>query len=390
MANDIKTTKLLSSLVRFTKLDRYPRSLILNPRSNDLFSSVVPPRVAPEIKTVEKNPLVELFFERVKEMRTADQIVELYRSEVIPNFQANDRLPFIKAIMKRAKIFILEEKDLDSALVIWNAVREDQGPVGSPTIVFRSIISVAKELADPTLPPEGRDIDTALKVWETACKFDGRFKYRLRVIQSMERTAKDLGFISKDIDAAIKICLDAYKLCSARGHYEHLVNSINEFAELTALEDFDSAARIWGALFDLIPNKKEAYLMVQQFANRLVASEILPAERKPALAVRIWEFLYPRYSDPEKLVLIKHMMSIARALSDLGSPRLSWDFNCAIKIWKAVYGFDHSPEQKKIVIGTMTFVSVRLEDTRRDKDKIDHHYARILREAINELELNPK
>ena len=331
------------------------------------------------------------FSEKVKALSLAEGVFSAFRNDIFPHYSGESLIPFVKVVMKRARRFVTEQKDVDSALAVWKNMRKLIELPGDKPVVFYSILALARQMTDPVEPQQGKDIDCALALWRTAGDFDGRTKARKKIINSMVGAADNLCVVAKDYAGAIKIWQTAFPLCLFQYQRESLIANMHLNAAQAAQDDFPLAEKIWLAIFELDPkHKKKNCIEVQQLANRFVDSGLKAADRKPELAIKIWNFLYRVYPDPERLILIRHMRDIARAVSDLESPRVLWDFDCAIKIWRAVYDFNYSAEQNKRVLGTMRHVADKLEDINQPLEKIDRYFARVLRETINELTAQAK
>lgn len=336
---------------------------------------------------------------------TANEIFERMLKQRIFNFKTplklwrtaysmcsndNQRRATVAAAIKYCDELVRRKK-IDKAIDVWESIFIF-------TLDKNYLISVmmrrARSFSDCSLPPDHRDIESAVKIWEAVYKLNILPDDRTHLIRNMTSVAKLLSFIdfSKkdwDIDNAVRIWKAAYRLSQDN----YIILSMEAVSKMLAdpmpfngERDVDSAIIIWQALFEMMSAEERPHLKlkIMHFANRL--SSETSDQKDVSGSIKIWQLLCQAFPE-EKMTIIKHMMKIANNHTDTTHDISLSNAETAIRIWEAAFQLDHSLGQSSRILKTMIFIANRLRDPSRANEANKGISDKIL-EAVERLKIS--
>ena len=177
----------------------------------------------------------DAFYRIVDREGSADRIIQILQSQVVPYYPKDELMPFIKILMVKAKWFYMVRHDIEATNALRAAVFSlDYSPEQNRSVI-KIMMEHANMLTDSTGPESERDVVSAIHSWKTVYGF-GLEDENKRIL----RTMMDIANIFST-DPLIK-------------------NRINIFI----------SAKIWLALYSLAPpdDQQRVIFTIMNVANK--------------------------------------------------------------------------------------------------------------------------
>lgn len=321
----------------------------------------------------------EQFRDMILGIHSAKRIIEILRSSVVPHHEktAIESL-FVPILLAKARWFNEFKGDIGSAVRLWRAVYdldENQG-----TRVIQTMMTLAHNLADLSLPREKRDIGSAIKLWSAVHGLNFSGEQNAKVVSTMLLAAGMLADASlpeerRDVDSAMKIWQAVYDLDESQrvAVITRMMTSAHGLADTSMPgeeRDIHSAIRLWSAVhglnFSADQNQRVVSIMMN-VAGKLTDISLPPALMDVDSAIATWKAVYDLQRN-QRVNVIKAMMTAAHGMADFCLPKRQRDIDAAMRLWSAVFGLGFSTGQNQRVVLTVMSVASRpgSEDFRRE------------------------
>lgn len=157
------------------------------------------------------------FTRQARTARTAQPILAVLRSRVLPHLTGSSLIPFLRVVMGCARHFNEDLGDMASAVALWSEVYHRSPDPDGPQAVLAIMMSVANKRGHSSLARENRDIAGVVQIYEAVYRFRISPDQDKRVICTMMDVANRLTDLSRpwsemDIDSAIALWTSLFRL----------------------------------------------------------------------------------------------------------------------------------------------------------------------------------
>jgi tetratricopeptide (TPR) repeat protein len=311
------------------------------------------------------------FTRQARAARSAQAVLTLLRSRVLPTTTDAALGPFLRVVMGCARHFNEDLDDVDSAILLWSEVWARSPDLERSQAVIAIMMSVANKRGHASLPAEQRDASGAARIYEALYRLHASPDQDRRVVRTMMDIANRLTDLSlprarMDVDAAIVLWTAVHRLDVSEADRGRVVRTMMDIANrLTDLReprqptDISSAIRIWQGIgtLPLSPeDRKRVIFTILGVATRLSRLDAPKDERDFEAAVRLWQTAWrmARDVDPDlALQVVRTMMDVANRLTDLSGDPADLDVDAAIVIWTGIVEAGEDDEDRARIVCTM-------------------------------------
>ncbi|MBN1334399.1 MAG: hypothetical protein JXB39_00400 [Deltaproteobacteria bacterium] len=318
------------------------------------------------------------FTSRVRAAGSAQAILALLRTGVLPHYTGSALTPFLRVVMGAARHFNEDLDDAASAVELWSEVHARSPDPDGPHAVLAIMMSVANKRSNASLPRGARNVPASALIYGAVHRLHVSPDQDLRVVRTMMDAANRLTDLSRpwaemDVPGAVTLWTALYRLDVSDDDRVRVVRTMMDVANrLTDLRDpgrrtdVPAAVHIWTSLGELpvsYEDRLRVVLTMMALANRMSRVEAPPDERDIAGAVLAWQAAWRlgRRVDADcALQVVRTMMDVANRFTDLEGDRTRIDVEAAAAIWTGVVEAAVESEDRDRAVRTMMAVAGRL------------------------------
>ena len=316
------------------------------------------------------------FRDRVRSARSANDVLNLLRTRVLPHVESYQRRPFLSALMRRARRFNEMADDPDSAIELWSEVARSSATPDEQLGAIKVMMNVAKKRANVDLPAEERDVPSAIAIYLAVLALDHSPEQNRTVVLTLMYIANRLTQVSGprdrlDVETALTLWTLAHRHDPDPGSRDQTVRTMMDVANkladtrsLGANVDVESAIAIWCAVHGLEVDSGEREHVRRTMMDRAndLADLDGPGSTGVGAALLLWKAVHDlQAGDPDdQLLVVKTMMAAANRRVDLEQPTAALDVDTAIRIWTAVSEISELDADRQRAIRTMMALAGRL------------------------------
>jgi hypothetical protein len=134
-----------------------------------------------------------------------EAIFRLYSKRVAPFYQSVEQVPFIRALMAKARWFSDSQNDTNSMIAIWTFAHSQNIPADSKDRIIRTMVEVGNRTSN-------QDIEIAIKIWSAAYQIAEGEK-AVGIISNMWTFARN--YLSRELSSQQKKVVPALKILNA-------------------------------------------------------------------------------------------------------------------------------------------------------------------------------
>ena len=295
-------------------------------------------------------------------------MLDLLRTRVLPFHEGGDRVPFRKAVMKRAYRFNEVADDPRSAIELWTELARSSATAEDGRRVIAVMMAVANKRANQDLSREERDTRSAIAIYEAVLALDHSPEQNRTVLLTMMDVAKRLTLLSGprerlDVDSAVSMWTTAHRHDPVPESRERTVRSMMEIANKLAdtrspgaVIDIEAAIAIWRAVYglDVVDEERDRVRNTMMERADDLADPDGPCPMDVAAALLVWAAVHGLLIDDaeDRLVVVKTMMAAANRRIDLSGPRAGMDLDTVFRIWTEICEISDLDDDRARVIRT--------------------------------------